>query len=312
MTRRLPSLNALRAFEAAGRLGLMKLAADELHVTHSAISRQIQHLEVILDLKLFEGPKHAPKLTDAGRTLLPGLSAGLDQIDLAVRLVADSDEGPVDVSCLGTFMMKWLTPRLHRFRQLFPSLEVRLSTSDTPVDFSRDNFDVAVRVGEGPWPADTDVVPLFVELFGPVYSASLAVDRDGIWNLPMLRTLTRRSAWEDWCERAGVTTDTARATEFEHFYFMIEAAVGGLGMCIAPWPLVADDIAAGRLIAPFGFIESGQTYVALRRQRRNKKSSIFCKWLQQAAAEFILKQPPLGIHLAALSGVASSISLPSK
>lgn len=286
MARRLPPLNSMRAFEAAGRLGLMKLAAEELHVTHSAISRQIQILEDALDVRLFEGPKHAPKLTDVGRTLLPALSSAFDQMDAAVHLVADTEEGHLDVSCLGTFLMKWLIPRMHRFRQDNPAIDIRVSTADTSVDFARDNFDMAIRVGAAPWPDEADVVPLFAERFGPVCSAKLEVDHDSILELPILKTQTRRSAWEDWSKRSGIEVVTENATEFEHFYFMLEAAVGGLGVCIAPWPLVADDIAAGRLMAPFGFIESGQDYVALRRRRRNKKAATFCHWLQDAAEEF--------------------------
>ena len=312
MARRLPSLNSLRAFEAAGRLGLMKLAAEELHVTHSAISRQIQLLEATLDVRLFEGPKHAPKLTDTGRTLLPALSAAFDQMDAAVRLVADTEEGHLDVSCLGTFLMKWLIPRLHRFRQSHPAINIRVSTADTQVDFARDSFDVAVRVGAGPWPSEADVVPLFAERFGPVHSATVDVDPSDIFALPMLQTQTRRSAWTDWSKRAGIEAGTGTVTEFEHFYFMLEAAVGGLGVCIAPWPLVADDIAAGRLVAPFGFIESGQDYVALRRRRRNRKAATFCSWLHDVAVEFTSAPETQHDHFAALVRDASSISLASK
>lgn len=312
MHRRLPSLNSLRAFEAAGRLGLMKLAAEELHVTHSAISRQIQLLEATLDVRLFEGPKHAPKLTDVGRTLLPALSSAFDQMDAAVRLVADSEEGHLDVSCLGTFLMKWLIPRMHRFRRDHPAINIRVSTADTPVDFARENFDVAIRVGSDPWPGDADVVPLFAERFGPVYSAKLDVGRNGALDLPMLRTQTRRSAWADWSSRSGIGTEAGDVTEFEHFYFMLEAAVGGLGVCIAPWPLVADDIIAGRLIAPFGFIESGQEYIALRRRRRNKKATTFCRWLHDVADEFT-NAPEMRIdHLTMAVREASSINLASR
>jgi len=222
MARRLPSLNALRAFEAAGRHGLMKLAAEELHVTHSAISRQIQNLEEALGVRLFEGPKNAPRLTDAGRTLLPALSEAFDRIDAAVRLVASAEEGHLDVSCLGTFLMKWLIPRLHRFRQSHPAITIRLSTADTPVDFSRESFDVAIRVGAGPWPEDAEVIPLFAERFGPVCSPKLGAGPDNLFSLPMLQTQTRRSAWSDWCERAAVDVELRPASEFEHFYFMLE------------------------------------------------------------------------------------------
>ncbi|MDR6671227.1 LysR substrate-binding domain-containing protein [Rhizobium sp. 1399] len=310
--RHMPSLNALRAFEAAGRLGLMKLAAEELNVTHSAISRQIQHLEEVLGTPLFEGPKHAPKLTEAGRILIPGLSAAFDQIDATVRLVSDTQDGVLDVSCLGTFLMKWLIPRLHRFRSDHPSIDVRLSTADSPVDFSRESFDVAIRVGTGPWPDDCEVIPLFSERFGPVHAGNLPADGGSVMRLPRLSTQTRRSAWVDWTRLSGIKAGAESGTEFEHFYFMLEAAVGGLGMCIAPWPLVADDIKAGRLIAPFGFTESGQSYVALRRHRRNTKASTFCEWLRKAATEFDRESITDMDHFAAGAREMSSISLASK
>ncbi|WP_375411013.1 LysR substrate-binding domain-containing protein [uncultured Bradyrhizobium sp.] len=312
MARRLPSLNALRAFEAAGRLGLMKLAADELHVTHSAISRQIQHLEEMMDIRLFEGPKHAPKLTEAGKALLPALSAAFDQMDTAVRLVSDTEEGPLDVSCLGTFLMRWLIPRLHCFRKEHQTIEIRMSTADTPVDFSRENFDVAIRVGTGPWPDNSEVMPLFAEWFGPVCSPAIKVEPNEVLRLPLLQTQTRRSAWKDWSKRTGIAFDPLCGTEFEHFYFMLEGAIAGLGLCIAPWPLVADDIVAGRLIAPFGFVESGQDYVALRRRRRNRKAATFTNWLKNSAADFMQSSNLELRHFGSVSRETSSISLTSK
>lgn len=287
MIRQRHSLNALRAFEAAGRLGRMSLAADELHVTHSAISRQVRHLEEVMGVALFEGPKNALQLTEAGRTLLPGLIAAFDQIDMAVRLVADTEDGPLDVSCLGTFTMRWLIPRLHRFQADHAGIEVRLTASDRPVDFGRDGFDLAIRVGSGPWPEGAEVAPLFGERIGPVLAPQLArsAGKD-FTGLPLLHTLTRPHAWSDWSARAGVPVEHAQGAEYEHFYFMLEAATAGLGVCIAPWPLVADDIRAGRLVAPHGFVESGQDYVALRRARRHRKSALFSEWLQIEAQRF--------------------------
>lgn len=284
MARRIQSLNALRAFEAAGRHGRMSLAADELNVTHSAISRQVQILEAALGVSLFEGPKNALRLTEAGRALLPGLTTAFDQIDIAVRLVADTDEGPLDVSCLGTFTMRWLIPRLHRFQARHPGIEVRLSSSDAPVDFSRAAFDVAIRVGSKPWPSSSEVVPLFQEHIAVVVAPRLA-DAD-FSRVAKLHTKTRPSAWEDWHALSGIAVGNGVDTAFEHFYFMLEAAVAGLGMCVAPYPLIADDLLAGRLIAPFGFQPSGQTYVALRRPRRHRKSTLFCDWLVEEAAQF--------------------------
>ncbi len=285
--RRLPSLNALRAFEAAGRHGRMTLAAQELNVTHSAISRQVQHLEESLGVALFEGPKNALRLTEAGTRLLSGLVSAFDQIDMSVRLVADTEDGSLDVSCAGTFAIRWLIPRLHRFQAAHPGIEVRLTSSSKPVDFARDGVDVAIRAGAGPWADGSEGASLFDEMVGPVLAPSLArmtnLDFAGVQRL---HSRTRLSAWSDWCARSGRIADHEPGTEYEHLYFMLEAASAGLGVCVAPWPFVADDIKAGRLTAPHGFVGTGKTYVALRRARRHRKSLLFCEWLQGEAQAF--------------------------
>lgn len=295
MARKLPSLNALKAFEAAGRHGRMTAAADELNVTHSAVSRQVQHLEELLGVALFEGPKNRLVLTDAGKTLLAGLVSAFDQIDASVRSVADSEDGPLDVSCPGTFTMRWLIPRLYRFQADHPNIDVRLTASSKPVDFGRDGFDVAIRVGAAPWPNGADVIPLFPEQTGPVLSPSIAESAARQFaGIPALHTRTRLRAWGDWLSRSGMEVQTNARVEYEHFYFMLEAASAGLGVCVAPWPYVTSDVDYGRLVAPFGFVESGQDYVALRRARKSRKSSLFCEWLRSEAMEFGNKQPAAG------------------
>lgn len=293
MARQRYPLNALRAFEAAGRHGRMARAAEELNVTHSAISRQVQQLEDLLGVALFEGPKNALRLTDAGRTLLSGLTSAFDQIDMSVRMVADSEDGPLDVSCLGTLTMRWLIPRLHRFQEVHSSIEVRLTASDNPVDFERDGFDVAIRVGRDPWPDGCALMPLFGEQVGLVVAPALWEQAgENPANIPALHTKTRLFAWTAWLERSGMDIEPTAGTEYEHFYFMLEAATAGLGMCIAPWPLVSDDIRAGRLLAPFGFTDSGQHYVALRRARQHRKSLLFCEWLQREAERYVAESKP--------------------
>lgn len=263
MKRRLPSLNALAAFEAGARLGRMTLAAEELGVTHGAISRQVKALEERLGIRLFEGRRNRLALTAAGRTLLPGLTDGFDCIERVVRAVADEAEGPLDVSVLGTFTMRWLIPRLHRFHHVHPGIDVRLSADDRPVDFRRASFDVAIRVGPGPWPTDAVATALFAEEVGPVCAPALVTGREparledlAAW--PKLHTFTRRDAWADWAASVGWHDASLDGRSFEHFYFVLEAATAGLGIAIAPLPLVEDDLKAGRLIAPLGFIPAAR------------------------------------------------------
>jgi DNA-binding transcriptional LysR family regulator len=272
----------------------MTLAADELNVTHSAVSRQIQHLEDVLGVPLFEGPKNKLRLTEAGSTLLSGLVSAFDQIDMSVRSVADTEDGSLDVSCPGTFTMRWLIPRLYRFQAEYPNIEVRLTASSRPVDFTRDGFDVAIRVGAAPWPQGAEVIALFPEQTGPVLSPSLEKTvAENFAGVPQLHTRTRLRAWGDWLSRSGAAVETGARVEYEHFYFMLEAASAGLGVCVAPWPYVTDDIRFGRLTAPLGFIDSGHHYVALRRARRNRKSVLFCEWLQKEAQAFSISHPAL-------------------
>lgn len=304
MKRHLPSLNALRAFEAAGRLGRMTLAAQELHVTHGAISRQVRHLEETLGVALFEGPRNALRLTEAGATLLSGLGRAFDEIDLSVRAVADPQDGSLDVSCPGTFTMRWLIPRLYRFQAAHPEIEVRLTASHRPVDFARDGFDVALRVGTPPWPDGAEVALLFPEQTGPVLAPILDTRGGPAFDgIPMLHTRTRPRAWEDWLALCAKPVTGGMRVDYEHFYFMLEAAGAGLGVCVAPWPYVSDDIRLGRLAAPLGFLASGQDYVALRRARRNRKSSLFCDWLKEEARDFAANSsaPPPRVALQTLT-----------
>jgi len=305
--KRLPiSLNALRAFEAAARLGRMTEAAAELNVTHGAISRQVKTLEDALGTRLFEGPRNRPTLTAAGARLLPDLTAGFDRIDAGLRAVADSEAGTLDVSCTGTLLMRWLIPRLHRFTSARSDIEVRLSASADPVDFRTARFDLAIRVGhETEQPPETRATPLFAEATGPVMAPDLSVRAaletpQDATRLPRLHTATRPAAWTEWAGNAGLPAEVVASLGpgpgeghgFDHFYFMLEATNTGLGVAVAPWQLVFADVAAGRLVAPLGFIPTGLTYMALSRRSRSRKVDVFLDWLIAEAAT--MPPPPAG------------------
>ena len=290
MKRRLPSLNALRAFEAAARLGRMTAAADELSVTPGAISRQVRQLETSLGLSLFEGSKNKPLLTQHGSALLSGLSAAFDQMESTLRAVTEQAQGTLDVCCLGSFSMRWLIPRLYRFNALHPGIEVRLSTSKPQTQSSDERYDVVIDVQEQAVQAPSR--ELFAEYLGPVLApalaATLALDSvEDLAGLALLRTKTRRNAWAMWCASVGVPTLEATGAEFEHYYFSLEAALGGLGVCVTPWHLVADEVRAGRLLAPFGFQRSGYRYV-VRSRPRHQHAESFCQWLMQQVEQMPL------------------------
>ncbi|WP_422777036.1 LysR substrate-binding domain-containing protein [Pseudomonas mediterranea] len=284
MKRRLPPLNALRSFEAAARLGRMTSAADELSVTPGAVSRQVRQLELSLGVELFEGTKNKPQLTAAGKELLPDLTAALDRIEAAVGRIRDTATGTLDVSCFSTFTVKWLIPRLFDFNVKYPDIKVRLSSSGDTTDPGRDRYDVMITAEQGPLSAQENTLLLFPERLGIVLSPALSAriqltELSSIFRHPLLHTKTRPNAWASWGDAIGYQATAPAGLEYEHYYFTLEAAIAGLGICVAPWHLVADDVRLGRLLAPFGFHQSSYCYVAKRGLERSKKVELFCGWL---------------------------------
>lgn len=268
--RRLPPLKALPAFEEAARQLSFSAAARELNLTHGAISRQMKSLETHLGVRLFRRLNRRVELTDAGAAFLPAVRTSLDVVEASsARLSTATRQGPLVVSCLPTFMMRWLIPRLYDFNARHPAIDVRLSASSAPVDFARDGVDVAIRIGAGPWPDGIEAQAFMNEEIGPVCSPTLA--ERGKLRRPadlarhtLLHTETRADAWVDWLARTRTAkVDVAKGQRFEHFYFLLEAAVAGLGVAVAPRPLVMEDLKLGRLVAPFGFVKSGRQYCLL-------------------------------------------------
>lgn len=303
MPRHLPSLTALRSFEAAARHGSMTRAADALGVTHGAVSRQVRGLEAQLGLSLLENHRGRLQLTASGESLLAVLEDAFGRIARGIDAVCAAAAGDIAVSCFGSFAMRWLIPRLHGFQTAHPGLIVRLTTTDTASDaLPRSSvFDVAIRVGTGPWPTDADAVPLFAECAGPVLTPALA-QQLGIrapkdfQTAPLLHTVTRRDAWPEWFAAQSLpsTPHNGEGQVFEHFYFMLEAAMGGLGVAIGFWHLVADDVRSGRLVAPFGFSPTGRHYTALLpRQASRNSARIFATWLSGEVGTFMASQPPM-------------------
>jgi LysR family transcriptional regulator, glycine cleavage system transcriptional activator len=278
----------MRAFEAAARLGRMNAAATELSVTPGAISRQVRQLEDSLDVRLFEGSKNKPTLTRAGQTLLPTLSDALDSIDAAIRNLREGDGGILDVACFSTFTVKWLIPRLFDFNARHPAIEIRLRTTGLG-GTARSACDLAITAEPASPAASADVLPLFPEQLGPVLAPSLATRTilrtpEDLAQHTLLQSKARPDVWQMWASAMACTEPKPNGPMFEHYYFTLEAAVAGLGVCMAPWHLVADDVHAGRLLAPLGFRPSGYHYVAQRQTQRNPRLDTFCTWLQAQAA----------------------------
>lgn len=268
--RQLPSLNALRAFEAFGRHGRMTLAADELCVTHGAISRQIRQLEEHLGVALTEGPRTRLRMTQAGLRLAQALSPAFDQIEAAVPRPEPVGPKPLVVSCLPTFAMKWLIPRLPGFQAAHPDIPVRVAESNGPFDFKGDGVDLAIRMRSPDTVVTYDaVVTPFMEHFhGPVMAPELAktpMTLEQVCALPRLLTRTFPESWSDWARNFEVADlpPPVSEQEFDHYFYMLEAAAAGMGVAIGPWAFVQRDLASGRLVAPLGFTSGRAKIVAV-------------------------------------------------
>jgi LysR family glycine cleavage system transcriptional activator len=254
---RLP-LNALRAFEAASRLGSMSAAAVELGVTHGAVSRQVRALETQLGLPLLDRGARAVTPTPVGARLAAELAESFGRMQAAVARV---QPGPLTLSCSATVMMRWLIPRLERFKRAHPSIELRLTVSTGEVDFIRDEIGLAIRNSMVRAPPSALAEILIREEIGPVCHPdyALRVMADGpdalVARARILGTATRPDAWAEWARAIG-RPDLAIAPDevFGHFYLVIQAAACGLGFALAPRLLVEDEIAAGHLVAPLGFV----------------------------------------------------------
>jgi LysR family glycine cleavage system transcriptional activator len=289
MTRRLPSLSALAAFEAFARHGRMTRAADELCVTHGAVSRQIKALETQLGVRLITGHRTALTLTPAGLTLAQGLTAGFTTIRAALPPGANAKQGrPVRLSCNGTFAMRWLIPRLQTFLADHKDVQVEISESHAPVDFTTGDYDAAIRLtlaGAAAGQIVTDIMP---HHFGPV----AAPGAGPVLTLPRLHSRTHPPAWAEWAESAGAELpEVGVEREFDHIFYMLEAAASGLGAAIGSWPLVFRDIEQGRMVAPHGFVP-GQGRIAFFAPRRDVHPGLepLKNWLLTEAAA--MPDPP--------------------
>ncbi len=262
----LPPLTALRAFEAAARLGSVSRAADELHVTHGAVSRQIKALEAHLGLPLFEREGRGLRPTAAGLRLREAAGEAFATLRTGVRELRRAAAGPraLVLGCPGSVLARWVIPRLDALARDLPALTLHLSAQEDGFDTALPGLDAALLIGQPPWPDTWRVHALARERIGPVlsprhpeFAALSARPPAALLDQALLHTASRPQAWPDWAARSGLDPASLhQGAAFEHLYYLLEAAVAGLGVAIAPEPLVAADIAAGRLAAPWGFVDT--------------------------------------------------------
>jgi len=254
MSKKLPSLNALRAFVAVGKHGSLKGAASELFVTASALSHQIKNMEEMLGVKLFKRSKTGLILTWEGELAHKGLAGAFDSIHQTIaKLGASQYQEILNISMLSTFAMRWFIPRLSDFQKSHPDIEVRISTSIHAVDFSHEGIDCAIRSGAGKWQG-LHAEYLFTETFTPVCSPKLAKQLNSPQDLEqqtLLHAHLRPDDWQVWLSSINNNIQINHEQTFETRNFAIQAAVDGVGIAIVDPSLVTEEIKAERLTFPF-------------------------------------------------------------
>lgn len=294
--RRLPPLSALRAFEAAARLRSFKRAAQELSVTPTAVSHQIRALEEHIGVRLFERQTRRVALTAAAERLFPVLRDGFDAFAATVEaLRAPAQRRALTLSAPLSFTAKWLVPRMASFRQACPDLDLRLHASDDPVDLHAGVADAAIRYGRGPYPG-LKAEPLIENRFAPVCSPRLDLRQPGDlfahallhseWRHPTADTPT----WRLWRERAGLAElaglDIDAGLRFTDESHAIQAAIAGHGVALLGLALVADDLASGALVQPFGPVLDGYPHWFVQAPGPERAElSALRDWLRAQAAD---------------------------
>jgi DNA-binding transcriptional LysR family regulator len=251
-----PSLNALRALEATARLRSMSAAADELSVTHGAISRHIKSLEEMFGMPLLVRTARALEPTPEGAKLADDLSRAFS---LIASSVAQLRPGPLTLSCSATFMMYWLIPRIGSFHARQPDAELRFNMNYDRIDFVRDEISVAIRNSMIEPPKEVVIKELITEWIGPVcspefFAATKLRTPADLAHCQWLAPNTRPNVWKEWIEASDVALSPRAPQSYEHFYLLIQAAICGLGIAVVPKILVLDDLRSGKLVAPFGFV----------------------------------------------------------
>jgi DNA-binding transcriptional LysR family regulator len=279
----------MRLFEAAGRLLSFKLAAEELHVTPSALSHGIQALEDWLGVPLFTRGNRSLVLTEAGGAYLPQVRAALDLLAQAsIGLPGQAASAKLAISVAPSFGLHWLMPHLPHFQARYPEIDIVIDTQHHPVDFPREGIDLAIRMGRGDWTGVT-AIHLVQEQLVPVCAPGLAAALRQPADLAaatLLRVADVSEDWESWFALAGLPpVAAARSLSFDTIHMALQAAAQGLGVALGRLPLVTDDLASGKLVSLFGppqACATGYWLVAPPETLRRPAVRAFRQWIEAA------------------------------
>ncbi|HAA43913.1 MAG: LysR family transcriptional regulator TrpI [Halomonas sp. 54_146] len=293
MQHSLPPLSALRAFEATARLGSVTAAADELSVTHGAVSRQLKSLDAYFGVALFAKAGRGLVLTHHGERLQSGVGEAFTKLrDSCTLLKHEVEEAPFALACPGSLLARWLIPRLDRLNQALPELKLQVVVSDSEQPGQPDTS-ATLAFFEPPWPDEGELITLMPEQICAVVSPRLAAHTDPakpetLFANKLLYTASRPQAWPQWAaskglEQSELETALQQGQGFDHLYYLMEAAVAGLGVAIAPKLLVEDDLNSGRLVAPWGSIETpARLCLWLPKHANVRRSEALAAWLKEA------------------------------
>lgn len=289
MSRAQLPLNALRAFEASARHLSFTRAAIELCVTQAAVSHQVKGLEARLGAALFRRLPRGLALTDEGLALLPSVRDSFDKLgDVLARFEGGRVLEVLSVGVVGTFAVGWLLPRLPAFREAHPFVDLRLFTNNNRTDLAGEGLDCAVRFGDGAWHG-TEAAPLFEApmspLCAPTLAARLAEPAD-LLGETLLRSY-RAADWPDWFAAAGLPPPPIRGPVFDSSWVMVEAAMQGLGVALAPPMMFARDLRQGRVVQPFSTqVSAGRYWLTwLKSKAPSPALRAFQTWLSEAQEE---------------------------
>ncbi len=293
MRRRLPPLNSLRAFEVVSRHESFRAAAKELHVTAAAVSQQVKALEYHLGRKLLRRRSGGYSLTPEALAGLKYLRDGFEQLSSAVATMSLGGQRVLTVSAVPSLAAEWLVPRLHRFREQYPELDILLHASEELVDLGHSRVDLGIRYGSGNYPGLTSE-RLFVDEIFPVYSPRMLKGRASLKKPGDLRGQSlihtdwtpergQWPGWTEWVRAAGVTgIDVTKGLRFSDGALVIQAAVSGQGVALGSKALVQEHLAAGRLVRPFklSLVTDFAYYVVCEKARADEPDLLaFRRWL---------------------------------
>lgn len=313
MSRRLPPLNALRAFEVAARTMNFTLAGRELGVSQGAVSRHVAQLEACLGIKLFCRNHREISLTDAGRKYAQAIQSAFDRVDEATRCVTQANRPrPLRIKLFPTVAIKWLVPRLGRFHAQHPDIDVQITTTGNPVCFGAEDVDFTIQIQHIPYPGvrydklfDIELQPVccpeFLKRLPRLHTPADLLRR------ALLHSMQRPNDWRLWFEAAGVRPSAIHdRITFGNSALTYQAAIDGAGIAIAHRSLVSDDLSSGRLIAASNrSFATGEAYYLVGRNCDDADESLiaFRAWVLAEAARYTAENGQGGIRRLAAAGI---------